>query len=83
MKNIRHFGIVVSDIEKSLKFYRDLLGFQIKTDVLEKGSFIDAILGLEDIKVRTIKMSADDGNLVELLWYKSHPRKPSRAKEIC
>jgi len=29
MKTIRHFGIVVSDMEKSLHFYRDMLGLRI------------------------------------------------------
>lgn len=82
MKNIRHFGIVVSDIEKSLKFYRDLLGFQIKIDTLEQGSFIDAILGLKEVKVRTVKMAADDGNLIELLWYQSHKGKRMENKKI-
>jgi catechol 2,3-dioxygenase-like lactoylglutathione lyase family enzyme len=73
MKNIRHFGIVTTDIEKSLHFYQDLLGLKIKTEALEEGSFIDAILGLKDVKVRTIKMVADEGNaLVELLHYESH-----------
>jgi catechol 2,3-dioxygenase-like lactoylglutathione lyase family enzyme len=82
MKAIRHFGIVVSNIEKSLHFYRDLLGLEIKIDALEKGKFIDDILNLKNVKVRTIKMSADDGNLIELLWYKSHLKKPNK-KEIC
>jgi len=82
MKNIRHFGIVVSDIEKSLKFYRNLLGFQIKIDALEEGPFIDTILGLNNAKVRTVKMVADDGNLVELLWYQSHEGKKMENKKI-
>ena len=83
MKNIRHTGIVVSDLEKSLHFYRNVLGLKVQRDILEQGEFIDNILGLKNVKVRTIKMSADDGNLVELLWYKSHPRKPGGAKKIC
>lgn len=82
MKNIRHFGIVVSDIEKSLHFYRDLLGFQIKIDALEEGDFIDTILGLKNVKVRTIKMFAPDGNLIELLWYQSHKGRKMENKEI-
>ena len=82
MKNIRHFGIVVTDMEKSLEFYRDMLGFKIKIDALEEGKFIDAILGLKDVKVRTIKMFADDGNLIELLWYQSHKSKQIENKEI-
>ncbi len=80
---IRHTGIVISNLEKSLHFYRDLLGLKIKRDMLEGGEFIDSISNLKNVKVRTIKMSADDGNLVELLWYKSHPRKSGGAKEIC
>ena len=82
MKAIRHFGIVVTDIEKSLEFYRDILGFKIKIDALEEGKFIDTILGLKDVKVRTVKMYADDGNLIELLWYQSHKGKKIENKEI-
>ena len=41
MINIRHTGIVVSDMEKSLKFYRDLLGFKIRKDMVESGDYIN------------------------------------------
>lgn len=76
MKAVRHFGIVVNNMEKSLHFYRDLLGLKVKTDALEEGEFIDTVLGLHKVKVRTIKMLADEGNvLVELLWFQSHPSK--------
>jgi len=83
MKAIRHFGIVVSDIEKSLYFYRDLLGLKIKIDALEEGNFINTISGLKNIKVRTVKMLADKGDtLIEFLWYKSHPRKRRKNNDI-
>ena len=83
MKTIRHFGIVVSDIKTSLHFYRDLLGLKIKIDMLEEGKFIDTILGIKNVKVRTIKLAADDGCLLELLWYKSHPRKRRKNNNAC
>ena len=83
MKAIRHFGIVVSDIEKSLKFYRDLLGLKIKVDAIEEGPFIDAISGLKNIKVRTVKMVADEGDtLIELLCYESHKRERRENNEL-
>ena len=83
MKSVRHFGIVVTDMEKSLKFYRDLLGLRIKIDALEEGPFIDAMSGLKNIKVRTIKMNADEGNtLIELLCYESHKRERKENNEI-
>ncbi len=83
MKAVRHFGVVVTDLEKSLHFYRDLLGLTIKRDMLEHGEFIDAISGMRNIKVRTVKMAADNGDtLVELLCYASHPRKARKNNEL-
>jgi len=76
MKAIRHFGIVVSDLEASLHFYGDLLGLSVKRDMVEEGEFVDAILGLKNVKVRTVKMKAENGDtLVELLEYQSHKGK--------
>ena len=76
MKTIRHFGIVTNDMEKSLHFYRDLLGLQIKRDMQEEGKFIDTILGLQNVQVHTVKMISQNGDtLVELLEYQSHKGK--------
>ncbi|PIR19746.1 MAG: glyoxalase [Elusimicrobia bacterium CG11_big_fil_rev_8_21_14_0_20_64_6] len=74
---IRHTGIVVADLEKSVAFWRDILGFTIDREMDESGSHIDAILGLKGARLRTIKLSAKDGNKVELLHFKSHPDKPA------
>ena len=82
MLNIRHTGIVVSDIDKSIKFYCDLLGFEIKKDMLESGEYIDNFSALQDAKVRTVKMSLENGDMVELLYYKSHPEKPDFSRPI-
>lgn len=82
MKAVRHTGIVVSNLEKSLHFYRDILGLKVQRDMLEEGEFIDNISGLKNVKVRTIKMSADDNNLIELLYYESHKRKPRKNNEL-
>ena len=70
--SIRHVGIVVSDIEKSLFFYKNLLGFSIVKTAQETGPFIDRILALDGVEVTTIKMSALDGTTqLELLKFKS------------
>ena len=76
IKAIRHTGIVVSDLHKSLHFYRDLLGFKIVKDQLESGNYIDFVLSLKNVSVKTTKMKAPDGNLIELLYFESHPKKP-------
>ena len=65
---VRHFGIVVSNMERSLEFYRDLLGLKIERSMNESGSFLDNMLNLENVKVKTVKMSAPNGiTLIELL----------------
>ena len=73
IKEVRHIGIVVNNMENSLKFYRDLLGLKIIRDMNEQGSYINNMLSLDSVKVRTVKLSAGVGNtLIELLDFKSH-----------
>tara|TARA_R100001079_G_C4448784_1_gene152527 strand:- start:238 stop:675 length:438 start_codon:yes stop_codon:yes gene_type:complete len=71
IKNVRHTGIVVSDIERSIRFYTELLGFKIEKDMLESGTYIDNFSDLVDAEVRTVKMSLESGDMVELLHYNS------------
>jgi|TARA_B100001765_G_C19469332_1_gene323179 catechol 2,3-dioxygenase-like lactoylglutathione lyase family enzyme len=66
-------GIVVNNMENSLKFYQDLLGFKIIRDMDEHGIYINNMLSLDNVQVRTVKLSAGTGNtLIELLDFKSH-----------
>lgn len=68
VRAIRHAGIVVSDADRSLAFYRDLLGLRVVSDQLEQGKFIESLLCIPGIVVRTIKLAAAEGvTLLELL----------------
>lgn len=82
MKAIRHVGIAVSSLNKALHFYKDTLGLKIKREMIESGKYIDNLSALKGVRVKTIKMSADDGNLIELLYYEFHPGKPVN-RNIC
>lgn len=81
IKGIRHTGIVVIDLEKSIYFYRDILGFQIVKQMEETGGYIDNILSLRNTKVTTIKMTSLSGQMIELLKYHSHPAE-QKTREI-
>ena len=60
-------------MENSLKFYQDLLGLKIIKDMDEQGGYINNMLSLDGVQVRTVKLSAGMGNtLIELLDFKSH-----------
>ena len=69
---IRHAGITVQDLDKSLAFFVDLLGFKILKKMDESGDYIDNMHNLKDVKVTTVKIAAPDGNLIELLKFNSH-----------
>lgn len=75
---LRHIGMTVSDLDKILPFYRDVLGFKIKRAALEKGQFIDKLSSLKKVKVKTVKLADANGNLIELLCYQSHPCKAKK-----
>ena len=81
MLNIRHTGIVTSDIDKSISFY-ETFGFKIQKDMIESGSYIDNFSALKDVIVRTVKMSLDNGDMIELLYYHTHPEKPDMSRKI-
>ena len=68
IKDVRHVGIVVTDMDVSLKFYKDLLGLKVKSLVDEEGEFLDNMLAHKNVKNKVAKLYAGDGNaLVELI----------------
>ena len=83
--NIRHAGIVVSDMERSLRFYRDLLGMEVWADFNENSDYVQAVTNVPGANVRMVKLKAADGVSIELLQYISHPQDvpvPSKACDV-
>ncbi len=72
MFKLRHVGITVTDMEKSLKLYKDYFGFEVVWDDLETGEFISNLMGEKDVRVNTVKMKDSDGGMIELLHFHSH-----------
>ena len=82
---IRHIGIVVADMRRSLPFYRDLLGMEIWADFQDRSDYVQQVTGVPGANVWMIKLKAADGVSIELLQYLSHPRdlpQPVRACDI-
>jgi len=74
VKAIRHAGIVVSNLETSLPFYRDLLGLEPWWDQIEEGPYMDAVTGVPGARVHTVKLRSRDGVSIELLQYLNTPK---------
>lgn len=67
-----HGGIAVSDMERSLAFYRDALGLEVFFDVtLDAVDYVRAVLGVEmrDARVVYLQVPGSDDVFVELLEY--------------
>ena len=75
IKAIRHTGLVVANLKESIKFWTEVMDFQVIQELQERGKHIDKMIGLENIDVTTVKLSAQDGNKLELLYFKSHKDK--------
>ena len=58
--NFRHTCLIVTNVEKALWFYRDLLGMKVWKDVTLEGKYPETILGIIEVKVRYIKMDFED-----------------------
>jgi len=71
IKQFRHVGITVQDLSACTDFFK-LLGFEVHKDMDEEGQYLDAMLCLSNVKVRTVKLKGPDNNIVELLKFTSH-----------
>lgn len=70
MSNLaRHVGIVVNDLEKSIHFWQELIGFKIVSDNIEPSPYIEELLSLNATNLRTVKFSDNNGFIVELLKF--------------
>ena len=76
IRAIRHTGLVVSDLDRALHFWCDVLGFKLARRMDESGPYIDAMMGLKNVRVTTAKLTAPDGGMLELLKFHSHPDQP-------
>lgn len=74
ISSIRHTGIVVRNLDESLRFYCGILGLSIYKQCTEKpGQFIDKLTGINNVKLEWVKVIIPKGGLIELLQYHSHP----------
>ena len=70
IRAIDHINIVVSDLERSVRFYCDVLGFRKTADVYMEGDWIEAVVGLRGVKGKVAFVEPPGGGVrIELLEY--------------
>jgi catechol 2,3-dioxygenase-like lactoylglutathione lyase family enzyme len=70
VQNFAHFGICVADPERSMRFYRDLLGFRPLTRLVVSDASSAQLVGLDDLDLHSYFLERD-GVRIELLHYVS------------
>jgi glyoxylase I family protein len=70
IQRLTHVGICVQDMERSLRFYRDALGFQYVSELRVAGEPTDTLLQLQNVDLHACYLERD-GTRIELLHYAS------------
>jgi catechol 2,3-dioxygenase-like lactoylglutathione lyase family enzyme len=64
-----HTGITVSNLERSLEFWRDVLGFEPSHTAHQTGEMAREITGVAGAEIKLAVVKAPSGHKVELLEY--------------
>src|SRR5438477_10753510 len=76
-----HTGITVSNLERSLAFWRDVLGFEISHTAHQTGELAKEITGVTGAEIKLAVLRAPGGHKIELLEYSAPPdRKPAEVR---
>ncbi len=79
LRAVTHIGVCVSDMERSKRFYCDVLGFRYVRELRVEGEPSNTLLRLRDVKVHAVYIERD-GFQLELLHYTSpHSPRPAPA----
>jgi catechol 2,3-dioxygenase-like lactoylglutathione lyase family enzyme len=79
LARLTHVGICVSDMARSLRFYRDALGFAYESELRVAGEPSDTLLRLRGVDLHAVYLQRD-GVRIELLGFASPPAPAPRRR---
>jgi catechol 2,3-dioxygenase-like lactoylglutathione lyase family enzyme len=74
-----HTGITVSNLERSLAFWRDVLGFEVSHTAHQTGEIAREITGVAGAELKLAVLKAPGGHKIELLEYLAPPDRTKHA----
>ena len=75
-----HTGITVSNLERSLAFWRDVLGFEFSHTADQKGEMAEQITGVKGAELKLAVVKSPTGHKIELLEYLAPAHRKQRAE---
>src|SRR2546422_1283292 len=68
-----HTGITVENLERSLAFWRDVLGFKLSHTAHQTGELAQEITGVAGAEIKLAVLKTPGGHKIELLEYLAPP----------
>lgn len=78
--SFHHIGLTVSDLERSIRFYRDLVGLAVRERDEVKGGQVELLTGVSGTKVRIADLDFGNGRTLELSQYLAPPGRAINAR---
>jgi catechol 2,3-dioxygenase-like lactoylglutathione lyase family enzyme len=78
-----HTGITVTSLERSLEFWRDVLGFELSHTAHQTGELAREITGVAGAEIKLAVLRAPGGHKIELLEYLAPPDRKCLALKPC
>ena len=77
-----HTSFTVSDMERSLAFYRDLLELRVVVDRVADAPYLGQVTGFPDVQLRVVYLQPNppDGHSLELIEYRTHRGQPQHLR---
>lgn len=80
LTGVFHTGITVADLDRSLRFYRDVLGLEVAREATVEGERISRLLGYDGARLRVaflrLGAGASPNSMLELLEYQAPRGEP-------
>ncbi len=84
VKHLHHTGFVVTDRDKAVEFYRDVVGLELIAEYERIGPGIDAVIGYENTHLVIANLDLGGGHILELIQYLNPPpsERPTTERNI-
>ena len=67
---LRHVGIVVEDITKTVTIFKKLFGLKVKSNIVKSsGPYISNLIGFKKAVIKTSILRIEDDNRIEIIEY--------------
>ena len=77
-----HTGITVSDLDRSTRFYREVLGFEVSPPVRVSGPFFEKVTGVPGCVI-DVAFARGAGHIIELLCYREPGDRKTSTLRAC